>query len=799
MQNKNLSLSQAISNNPILLIEQGHIKINFFKKLLGSWKIQHLKISDLELSASPLFSPTGIASVWLKKTSILYYFENSEQHCPSIFGEYMGLPFSLNGKIHHKHFSTGNRKHPFSISNLLKEYHEFVRKSLKFKPQLDKITFETPFLDFWIEGVSQDKPITVNGSAFCRKLFINPFLLKAEKVSLTWKADYLGSRFGESSFAHLKAKGLVHKNYSCENFDARFKINSFGVNSWIESENWVQGFQEKDYVWNPLSFSLIYKNSRNLSILAQTFLNDQFLQIKTNTVDDFSGKFYAQTTADPKTILANLPRFLQNTNLVGVLSLVAYQEGNGLILKGNLKAGAKLVELNFEIDAKKISFREWSLDHAKASGYWDGKSLIFHNILLDNKGSKVSGDLAWDKATQTVELALSGDFTENIVPPVMPTWWAGIFRNFMDGQIISGDIKVRFPSEFRNDWFFFGHAQAKDFLCRNLKFNQGSLKFWGLPQFTSLFDWKMEKLNGAINGELYMVYKRGDASPQLTGFFIESSTELPTLARSIHKEVVKVVEKFDFSQNPELLVYGTIPSKNTDFSEQSWLKITADSKGFVQFEEYPFDDLKFSALYHNKILNLSKIESIFCKGILRGNANLDFSDSDKKIITNFNLSNASEMALRSLFQSSKRLKKQLTDGTISILGNLKGNYGDISSFQSSGTASFNKENLGKFPLLGIISEISSIGELKLDQAQSDFSLRGNEIDFKNLEITGPITAISGSGTYQLTNQSLDFSLEILPFRQIPLLSPISKILEVSLKGTLENPRPSLKNSPINIF
>ena len=796
---KDLVLRQTNSSNPIVKIEQGHLKINLFKKLLGSWDLQFLKINNLDLSASPIFSPTGISSIWLAKTSILYEFENSQHHRPSIFGQYMGIPFSLNADIHNKHIPEGNDEQLTSLKSIVKRYHRFVEKSLQLKPQLDKFSYQEIFLNFWIEGLPKSDRIKISGLAFCKNINAKSIVTQAEEIALTWEADYLGNGFTETSFLNLNAKGLAHKDYSCDNIKAIFKINSLRANPWFESDNWIQGLQKGDYDWNPLSVSLFYKHSRDLFLIGQTFLDDKYFQIKTSINGDLSGEFYAETTADPKTILANVPIFLQNKKLLKILSEVTYQKSHGVIFEGRLEAGAKLAELNFEVDAGKICFSQWNLDRAKAKGHWNGKSLLLHNIMLEQEGSRVKGNLILDFPSETVEMSLWGDFTKETAPPVMPTWWAGIFRNFTDQQIISGDIKVRFPLRKRNDWFFFGNARAEDFFCRNLKVEKGSLKFWGVPQFTSLFDWKMKKADGRFRGELYMIYNDGNPIPQLMGFTLQSNTEPTTLAKSIHQKVLKVVEKFDFFQNPELLVSGAIASKNTNLSEQSWLKVSADSRGFVKLETYPFDDLKFSAFYQNKILNLLEIESMFCKGSLRGNGKLEFSKEGTKVSTKLDLKDASELALRSFLQYSQPLKESFLDGKVSVRGEFNGSYGNFSSFQGSGTTSFVKKNMGKIPLLGIISEISTIGELKLDRAQSDFVFRGNEIDFNNLEITGPITAVSGSGTYQIEDESLDFLLKVLPLRQIPLLSPISKILEIRLEGSLENPNPSLKNSPVNIF
>ena len=796
---KNLVLKQVNSNNPILKIEQGHLKINFLNKLIGLSELQYLKISNLELSASPVFSTTRTSSVWLKKTSILYKYENTKNNLLSVFGQYMGLPFSINAHIHNKHITKKNNEYAFDFKNIVNRYHELVNKSLQLKPYFDTVKYQDAFLDFWIEGLSRRDSITIHGTAICKELNIKPFSAQVEEFTLSGVFDYCENRFSDQSLLNLRMKDVAYKGYSSSNFNVSFKINSIGDNPWIESENWVQGLQGNGYNGNPLYFSLVYKNSQKLFIVAQTFLNNKPLQLKTSINSDLSGEFYAESKADPKTIFANLPGFLQDKKLFNTLSKVSYNDGNGGIFSGKLKSGARLSELEFEVDVEKVSFRKWNLDRAKAKGYWNGDSLLLHSISIGQEGSEVKGKLNWYLPTETVEMSLLGDFTEKIAPPLMPAWWAGIFRNFSDDQIIKGDIKVRLRSKKQKDWFFFGNAKAENFFCRSLKVEKGSLKFWGIPSFTSLFDWKMEKADGQINGELYTIYKKGNSIPQLTGFTIQSNVEPTTLATSIHRKVLKVIEKFNFFQNPDLSVSGTIADKNTKFSEQTWLDISVDSRGPIEFEKCPFDDLKFSAIYQDDTLDLLEFESIFCKGTLEGNARLDFSKLGGKINTELNLRDASEFDLRSLIKSPESITRELSDGKVSVRGKFNGNYGDFTSFRGSGTTSFTKKNMGSIPLLGIISKISTIGDLKLDRAQADFVLRGEEVDFNNLEITGPITSVNGLGTYHLQDKTLDFSLKILPLRQIPILLPISNILEIKLEGTLENPKPNLKNSPIDIF
>ena len=90
----------------------------------------------------------------------------------------------------------------------------------------------------------------------------------------------------------------------------------------------------------------------------------------------------------------------------------------------------------------------------------------------------------------------------------------------------------------------------------------------------------------------------------------------------------------------------------------------------------------------------------------------------------------------------------------------------------------------------------NLGSFSLTTADAPFELQGDHVRFEELRISGPSAVIQAKGYYRLRDGSLDFTTKVFPFDESSsvlgsavgfVLTPLSKVLEVKLHGSLNNP------------
>ena len=98
--------------------------------------------------------------------------------------------------------------------------------------------------------------------------------------------------------------------------------------------------------------------------------------------------------------------------------------------------------------------------------------------------------------------------------------------------------------------------------------------------------------------------------------------------------------------------------------------------------------------------------------------------------------------------------------------------------------------------------------LRLDSAQADFRLEGNRVVFPQVKLQGPRASIDAKGEYLLDARTLDFNARIFPLQESKfiladalgaLLTPLSNVLELKLKGPLAKPSWSFAFVPTNFL
>ncbi|MBC8010897.1 MAG: hypothetical protein H7067_12470, partial [Burkholderiales bacterium] len=152
-------------------------------------------------------------------------------------------------------------------------------------------------------------------------------------------------------------------------------------------------------------------------------------------------------------------------------------------------------------------------------------------------------------------------------------------------------------------------------------------------------------------------------------------------------------------------------------------------------------------------------------------------------------------------------------GRVSFTLAATGPLADPLAYSGTGTARIVGADLARIRLLGGFSSLlSSLGigitTVELAEADAEFRIDRNRVEFSRLHLTGPSALVEAKGDYTMPKGTLDFSAKVRPFEKSDgffssaagfVLSPLSSALEVELRGPLDDPEWTFSYGPTQFF
>ncbi|MEA2013321.1 MAG: hypothetical protein U9O87_09660 [Verrucomicrobiota bacterium] len=190
--------------------------------------------------------------------------------------------------------------------------------------------------------------------------------------------------------------------------------------------------------------------------------------------------------------------------------------------------------------------------------------------------------------------------------------------------------------------------------------------------------------------------------------------------------------------------------------------------------------------------NLYRIND-FAGKIYGGHVNGEFEQISEEL-TKIDFS-ASKIILAKLSDFLKSDKLKEMKGELSLeLDILSAENGEING---TGTLHIKKAEFWKIPIFdGLFSILSKIIPLKssseITKLDADLNFKGHKVMVTNLRTDGRVLALTGGGIYNMKTKEIDFVLQTRPLKELlwgtipALLTPLTNMLEINLKGTPDN-------------
>ena len=133
---------------------------------------------------------------------------------------------------------------------------------------------------------------------------------------------------------------------------------------------------------------------------------------------------------------------------------------------------------------------------------------------------------------------------------------------------------------------------------------------------------------------------------------------------------------------------------------------------------------------------------------------------------------------------------------------------DLRSVKGEGSVRITEGQLHKIRIFGLLSTLLAkltpdLGYASLTSLKMSFDIRDGKLTTSDLQLGGQWLNVKGKGTYSLADSKLDFLAEVQLFKKGTLVgdavrlitSPVTKLFQIQLTGTLENPEWKTANLP----
>ena len=611
----------------------------------------------------------------------------------------------------------------------------------------------------------------------------------------------------ENDLANILVNDAYAKIDFFWNHNSKFTINAFISSGDTELNGKIKG------LIRPVD--LIYKKSSSSTSLQLITSNESIESCIKFSESNNQKRLEGFANFEPN--LFNL-EFLKNEEYLKVFT------GDSLQLRFNRNPDATTASFTtlVSVCAKNFSALETPCGNYDFIGEIDKDLNIEIREALGIMGnSKVRGSYSQVWNPHSYEFRVKGYCFPPDIKNWLGNWWSNIWKHFSFPQkapygdfIISGIWGGEIGNSRTIGFVDSGQINYKGFRIIDadvlVKVDNNS---------TKISSYKIQHEKGNLSGNLTFPRKHLK-SPVFLSFKLDGQYPLNDARATFGEQFEKTVKDINATS---LFCYGSgeILSKNEGANTHSNFKLEVQSIDPVIVNGFEINEI------HGRIDkkdNITRGNFPFLK-IANGQGQLNFESetngTEDKIKLDFSLKEASKSLL---FKNIRRANKASTfkklsqdenefildednnsnGGSMSLAIKAEGPINNPLQFEGTGIVQIKEPKIGQINFFGKISEgLSNLkiplpsGAFSFNELTVPFKLDNETMFFDNMILTGPLSRVKASGSFNLSSQTVDLIARISLVGNLPLpiiknllqfADPISKIAEIKMTGNYLDPK-----------
>ncbi len=479
--------------------------------------------------------------------------------------------------------------------------------------------------------------------------------------------------------------------------------------------------------------------------------------------------------------------------------------------------GWKLARASGRLHSGPVRVGGAHLDETGTEVSYDGNQVLCDNLVLRQGKSLAHGSYEMDAHTMDFRFLLTGGLEPAGIESWFHSWWSNFWSTFdFSRGLPDADVDVCGRWGDLTATRVFVQADGASIGLKTIPFDRVRTRLFLRPHWFDILHFDVAQAGQEADGWLTRSLDLTQDTWRYMEFSVDSTLPLETISKLFKAESAELLAPYRFTTPPRLKLTGRVDSPASPAGKHERIDIALGSTGAMTYHDFPLSDLTFTANLRDDIIDLPVLAVGFAQGKAAGKARLSGPENARRLGFDITLADANlgavTQAVASLQSSTTpvtekaaeaaRLRQQrLEHGHLVFSLAAEGLYSDFYSFKGTGRAAITGAELAQLNLFGPLSEALhgtyfNLGSFSLTTVDAPLVLDGDKLRFESLRVSGPSALLQAKGDYHLRESRLDFTAKVYPFGESEslvgsavgfVLSPLSSVFEVKLKGTLSDP------------
>lgn len=431
------------------------------------------------------------------------------------------------------------------------------------------------------------------------------------------------------------------------------------------------------------------------------------------------------------------------------------------------------------------------------------------------------GSYDHDLTTHEYRFLLEGRLRPLEIARWFRPWWRDFFTQLefpVGPPDASVDIRGAWREGGRTNVFVFADTTRP--IVRGTELDRVRTRLFIRPGFFDGLELLLARDQGNAQGRFTYVVDPGANTWRTVDLAFDSTLELDVVRDLLGPGGARVLAPFEVTGAPTVRISGQFASALATGGANTRLRIEAGTPGPFRYQQFPLQDVSFTATLDRDELVLEKFAGRFAGGTVGGHARVWGGAAQRRLGFDLTLDDASLGQVAAEISGFIAARQGVPDAPpdkfvqekanvrLKLDASAEGRYDDPLSYRGQGNAVLAGAGLGEVPLLGTLSELLKFTALRFTEARTNFRLEGPKVVFPEFTLRGGDAAVDAHGSYGLDTRQLDFNAKLFPFQESgnlimtvvgAVLSPLSNAFEVKLMGTLSRPEWSFVIGPTNLL
>jgi hypothetical protein len=460
------------------------------------------------------------------------------------------------------------------------------------------------------------------------------------------------------------------------------------------------------------------------------------------------------------------------------------------------------------------------IDEARGIVTYDGTNFAAHEAIVRSGDNLAGGSYEQNFTTLEFRYLLQGRLRPlDISPWFQGGWWQSLFTGF-DFPSRPPDATVDVRGRYLHGRVFsvFGYADAKNPVLFGVPFDDVRARVFVDQSVCEGFEVAATRGSGSAQGAFKLTTEPLHGVWSGLDIDVASTLEPSPAAKFLPEAGADALASFSFDRAPSISLRGHFDGPASAGMRHKALHADIHSDAGLRVHGVPFSKASFKLDLHDDDIAVGDIDAGFAGGNVTGSAGLTGTGADRRLrfkaaVTGASLGKAAAAAAGYVSAAAGQstaldtFAREKADVQLDLNATAEGRPGELDSFVGDGTVQIQGADLGELSLLGGLSRLLKVTELRFTQARAEFKIEHSSLVFSEVSVLGANSAIDAKGTYMIDRRLLDFSARIRPFQESrsflqvfnAISAPLSAVFRVKLAGSIDKPSWSLAYSPLTLL